>query len=131
MTPPTQPGAAPQQQLAQQPQQPPQAQVSAAAAAQMMEDMRIIGQNVGNLPPGEFGEAMTSLHEFTSIQLAARARGVPASPARRRVTRCMAMANSSRRRRPSASRSASSQIAASSSSASCVEWLLLANESCC
>ena len=33
------------------PQQPPQAQVSAAEAAQVMEDMRIIGQSVGNRPP--------------------------------------------------------------------------------
>ena len=44
----------------------------------MMEDMRIIGRNVGSLPPGDFGEAMTSLHTFITSTLGQRVEGVDA-----------------------------------------------------
>ncbi len=53
--------------------------ISSAEIAQMMEDMRIIGSNVGNLPPGEFGDAMASLHTFITVTLGERERGLPSS----------------------------------------------------
>ena len=53
--------------------------ISSAEIAQMMEDMRIIGSNVGNLPPGEFGDAMVSLHTFITVTLGERERGLPSS----------------------------------------------------